>query len=53
MEANVVRMGAMQVSTWDSRQFDRKKAAEIARSIISGRQGAIGISIVRFWDSTS
>jgi hypothetical protein len=28
MEANVVRMGAVQVPTWDSRPFDLKKAAE-------------------------
>jgi hypothetical protein len=28
MEANVVRMGAVQVPTWDGRPFDLKKAAE-------------------------
>ena len=28
MEANVVRMGAVQVQTWDRRLFDLKKAAE-------------------------
>jgi hypothetical protein len=28
MEANVVRMRAVQVPTWDSRLFDLKKAAE-------------------------